>query len=290
VSRPEVSVVIGTYNRRRYLRATLASVRDELASVPHEIVVVDGGSTDGTLRWLVAQKDVISIVQHNRGEWRSRPVERRSWGYFMNLGFRSAQAPLICMLSDDCLVVPGAIRNGLRTFAELSAEGPIGSVAFWWRDWPVDDTYRVGHAFGDRLFVNHGLFAREALAAVGYIDEEAFGFYHADGDVALRMDAAGYPCVVSRDSYIEHLADANPVVRESNLRTQRRDWESYRERWGHLGEPARDWEETAYRDPTDTVHRYWGRVVTHPVVRRLGQLQFHAKSLARERLARRGGS
>lgn len=196
MSRPTVSVVIGTYNRGQFLRATLASVRDELHDIPHEIVVVDGGSSDGTLKWLVEQHDVTSIVQHNRGEVRGRPIERRSWGYFMNLGFRAASAPVICMLSDDCLVVPGAIRNGMETLARRTEAGDrIGAVAFWWRNWPDDTAYRVRLAFGDRVFVNHGLFVRSALEDVGYVDEEAFAFYHADGDVALRLAEHGYACV-----------------------------------------------------------------------------------------------
>src|SRR5712691_1184238 len=83
-----VSVVIGSFNRLAFLKNTLTSVRSELEGLDHEILVVDGGSSDGSVRWLVRQKDVITIVQHNRGEWQGTPIERRSWGYFMNLGVR----------------------------------------------------------------------------------------------------------------------------------------------------------------------------------------------------------
>jgi GT2 family glycosyltransferase len=268
--RPEVSVVIGTFNRLRYLRATLESVRDELARVPHEILVVDGGSTDGTIRWLTGQKDVISIVQHNRGTWRGREIERRSWGYFMNLGFKAAAGRLVCMLSDDCLVVPGAITNGLRVFDERTAAGEgVGAVAFYWRDFPVQPRYRVGVAFGDRLFVNHGLYLRAALQDVGYVDEEDFAFYHADGDLALRLAEAGYACVDSKDSYVEHYADANPAVRASNLVTQRADWETYSARWSRLGEPTRQWLEREHHDAHGTARRYWGPLLTNLTYRRL---------------------
>src|SRR5256885_7535383 len=192
-SAPVVSVVIGTYNRRAYLEDTIETVRAELDGVAHELIVVDGGSPDGSVRWLVRQKDVLTIVQHNRGEWRGRPVERRSWGYFMNLGFKAARGKYACMLSDDCLVVPGAIRNGLELFErELGAGRKLGAAAFYFRDWPAEARYRVGVTFGDRMFVNHGLYLREALETVGYAREEPYVFYHADGDLSLRKGEAGY--------------------------------------------------------------------------------------------------
>jgi GT2 family glycosyltransferase len=253
--------VIGTYNRLRYLEATLESVRDELSNTPHEIIVVDGGSDDGTIRWLTAQKDVVSIVQHNRGTWRGKEIERRSWGYFMNLAFKAAQGRYVCMLSDDCLVIPGAITNGLKL------DAPV--VAFYWRDFPVDSSYKVGVTFGERLFVNHGLYLRAALEEVGFIDEESFAFYHADGDLALRLADAGYPCVAAEDSYVEHYADANPAVRATNLGRQRADWQTYSARWAKLGEPSRPWLERAHHDAHGTARRYWGPLLTNPTYRRL---------------------
>ena len=92
ISKCTVSVVIGTYNRKNSLKKTIETLRDELDSAPFksEIIIVDGGSTDGTLNWLKKQKDAITIIQHNRGKWRGIQIERRSWGYFMNLGFKCA--------------------------------------------------------------------------------------------------------------------------------------------------------------------------------------------------------
>jgi GT2 family glycosyltransferase len=263
----DVSVVIGTFERLRYLRATLDSVRDELSGVPHEIIVVDGGSADGTIRWLTAQKDVISIVQHNRGKWRGKQIERRSWGYFMNLAFKAAAGRYVCMLSDDCLVVEGAVKAGLRVAEETGA----GAVAFYWRDFPVDSRYKVGVTWGDRLFVNHGLYLRSALEEVGFIDEDAFAFYHADGDLALRLAEAGHPCVDSKESFVEHYADANPAVRKSNVTRQRDDWAAYTARWERLGEPDRPWIERDHHDAHGTARRYWGSLLTNPHYRRLQQ-------------------
>jgi GT2 family glycosyltransferase len=52
----QVSVVLGSYNRRRFLKATIQSIRNNGISVPYEIIVVDGGSTFRmrSLWWMVA--------------------------------------------------------------------------------------------------------------------------------------------------------------------------------------------------------------------------------------------
>ena len=212
---------------------------------------------DGTLPWLRRQKDVITIIQHNRGSWGGRALPRRSWGYFMNLGFKSASAPYICMLSDDCLVVPGAIRNGLEKFAREGED--VAALAFYWRNWPEQKDYWVGRTFGDTTFVNHGLFRREALASVGFADEKEFGFYHGDGDLALRMQDAGWTCADSPSSFVEHFSNANVSLRTANSETERRDWAALERRWSRLGRPEADWVTVSYEDSHGTARRYWGR-------------------------------
>jgi len=262
-TKPKVSVVIGTYNRIDFLKPTIETVRIELKNALHEIIIIDGGSTDGTTDWLIAQKDIIAIIQHNRGEWRGKQIERKSWGYFMNLGFRAASAQYICMLSDDCLVIPGAIKNGLSLFdKELKAGKKIGAVAFYWRNWPEQEQYWVGLGWGNRMFVNHGLYSREALQAVNYIDADSYFFYHADGDLCLRLADASYTTIDSPDSYIEHYSDANTEIRASNLERQKKDWSTYQKRWQHLGAPELDWIKKNFTDKYQTAKNYWSKLPT----------------------------
>ncbi|MFA6226281.1 MAG: glycosyltransferase [Methanoregula sp.] len=261
-----LSVVLGTYNRKSFLKLAVESIREELsnASFPHEIIVIDGGSTDGTLRWLLKQKDIITIIQHNRGIWQGKEVECRSWGYFMNLGFRAAQGKYICMLSDDCLVIPGSIINGYQTFEKESENGhPVGIVCFYFRDWPEYLEYFVCVAPNDILLLNHGIFARNALEDVGYIDEDNYLFYHADSDLCLRIWEKGYRIIASPDSYIEHYSHANVFVRRTNAATMNHDWKCFYQRWNiplSLGpEIHKDiWNRQvkAYADPHATLEKF----------------------------------
>ncbi len=236
MNKPIISVVLGSYNRIKFLPLTVNSIREEFQNsrfnLCYEIIVIDGGSDDGSLEWLRAQKDIITIVQHNRGDWLGKKIERRSWGYFMNLGFKISQGKYVCMLSDDCLLVPGAIINGYSCFESALNNGKkVGAVAFYFRDWSCDKSYHVGCTLGEKMYVNHGMYLKRALEDVGYIDEQTFFFYNGDGDLCLKMWDKGYEVIDSPDSYVEHYPHANVNVRKTNYAKFKHDLKNYLKKW-----------------------------------------------------------
>ena len=176
----------------------------------------------------------------------------------MNLGFKSAQGKYICMLSDDCLVVPGAIKNGIELFnRELATGRAVGAIAFYWRDWSKDETYHVGYTLGDKLYVNHGMYLHDALRAVNYIDEETFFFYNGDGDLCLKLWQNGYDVIASPDSFIEHYPHANVAVRKTNYDRFKQDLKNYLAKWeGIFYDPKKNnlghIEEKSFCDPSST--------------------------------------
>lgn len=259
-----VSVVLGSYNRISFLKLTIESIRQELSNAPFstEIIVIDGGSTDGSLDWLSKQKDIITIIQHNRGTWMGKKIPRRSWGFFMNLGFKCAHNKYICMLSDDCLVISNAIIKGYNLFEEqLKAHQNVGAVAFYWRNWPEQDKYLVGFTLGNKMFVNHGMYLNKAIRDVGYIDEDNFTFYHADGDLCLKLWQKGYSVIDAPDSFIEHYTHANMSIRKSNLQGQKKDNENYLKKWEGIFYNSENpivgsWKERSYVDATKTGEKF----------------------------------
>lgn len=260
--RAVVSIVLGSYNRKTFLQEAIESIRCNGITVPYEIIVVDGGSTDGSKEWLIDQPDIITIVQHNRMASGNQLSKRRSWGYFMNLSFKCAAGQYIVMISDDSLLVPGAVMNGVTHCETLRQNGRnIGAVAFYWRNWPEQQEYWVGLTHGEKMFVNHGLYVRSALQQVAWIEEDRYQFYCADGDVCLKLWQQGYEVVDCPTSFVEHFSHTNLAIRTSNLESEQMDRTVYQERWrGIFFDPdkpnRRDWVYLAYQDLTKTAEAF----------------------------------
>ncbi|MCL4255289.1 MAG: hypothetical protein KJ043_16130, partial [Anaerolineae bacterium] len=88
---------------------------------------------------------------------------------------------------------------GLAFIQDQQAQGKkVGAVPFYFHDVDKEppDRYKIFMLF-DVPMLNHGIYVREALAAVGYADEDSFLFYGADSDICFRLHHAGYeiiPC------------------------------------------------------------------------------------------------
>jgi glycosyltransferase involved in cell wall biosynthesis len=112
--RPQVSVVIATYNRARLLPETIESVFAQRFR-DFELIVVDDGSTDETRQVLARYGDRLRYFsQNNRGPSAAR-----------NLGVREARAPWIAIQDSDDLCAP----NHLETLhAYVEDHGDCGMV------------------------------------------------------------------------------------------------------------------------------------------------------------------
>lgn len=112
----ELSIVTGTYNRLPFLKRFLSSVRQSLgARYEYEIVLVDGGSTDGTLDFCRTQRDVVLIEQ---GKLLGAIAA-------FNAGFAAAKGRYVIIANDDVEFIGHSIAVSL-TFMDSHPHIGIG--------------------------------------------------------------------------------------------------------------------------------------------------------------------
>ena len=90
--KPVASVVVPTLNEEKTLRAVLEPLRASAARLGLELIVSDGGSTDGTLRLALNLADHVVV---HRGD------ERQTIGAGRNAGARLAQADVLLFFNAD---------------------------------------------------------------------------------------------------------------------------------------------------------------------------------------------
>jgi glycosyltransferase involved in cell wall biosynthesis len=103
---PSITIVTPCLNGAATLPAALASVRDQAYPGTVEHLVIDGGSTDGTLEILESAPGVRYISEPDRG-----------LSDAVNKGIRMASGEVIGWLNADDVYMPGALENAGRAFA-----------------------------------------------------------------------------------------------------------------------------------------------------------------------------
>ena len=213
----DISVILGSKNRKNLLKQTINSIRNNGFSGKMEIIVIDGGSTDGTCNWLSKQRDILTIIQPNFKITDNEGISvlNHSWGAFMNIAFKYSSADWIVMLSDDLLLEKGCLELGYNELTKRTNEGEkIGGGAFYFREYPRFNYYRVIVLPSKFVNINHGFYNRQAIKEINYFDEETFNFYCADGDLAMRLNNSNWKTVDLLNCFSNHLVH-KPVFKKN---------------------------------------------------------------------------
>jgi len=158
-------------------------MRQSAGSLDYEIVLVDGGSTDGTIEWCRAQKNVTLIEQGELlGAIRA-----------FNAGAEVARGQYVALLNDDITVDGDTIR---RAHEYLQANPNVGMVAFGQkfqrRDQP--NKPRVGGAMG-YPYGQCCMLRRWLGDLAGWWGDEGMRTYGGDTRLSLRLWEMGWPVV-----------------------------------------------------------------------------------------------
>lgn len=182
-----VTIVTPSFNQARFLEATMRSVLEQ--DYPQiEYMVVDGGSTDGSV-------EVIQKYAHRLAWWVSEPDRGQTDA--INKGFARARGEVLAWLNSDDTYEPGAVRRAVEALqAHPQAVMVYGEANY------IDETGRVIGRFPaaqtDYRRLRRGyvhipqqaaFWRAEAWRAVGPLDPT---FYFAmDYDLWVRLSMLG---------------------------------------------------------------------------------------------------
>jgi hypothetical protein len=113
-----LTIIIVAFNTRSELEACLGSLVEHPPNIPHEVLVVDNASSDGTPAALRERWPLIRLIE---------PGRNVGFAAANNLGFRASSGEFVLLLNSDTLVFAGAIDtliDQMRLRPEVAAAGP----------------------------------------------------------------------------------------------------------------------------------------------------------------------
>ncbi|MGE0709140.1 MAG: glycosyltransferase [Planctomycetota bacterium] len=236
---PEASVVLVAHDGLADTRGAIAAVHGA-TRVPHELVLVDNGSSDGTrafFRSLQAEdpdpyRVAVRVIENE---------ENLGYPRAANQGIAAARAPQVVLLNNDTEVRPGwlaallaaarsAPRVGIVTAKILNPDGTVQNAGGILHH--PDGSFTVPHAGEDRLAPTVSerravesasgpcmLLTRALLDEVGPFDEAYSPAYYEDSDLCFRARAAGFCLLYEPGAEVVHRAQSTSgrLVREGKL-------------------------------------------------------------------------
>jgi glycosyltransferase involved in cell wall biosynthesis len=126
---PLISIVMPSFNHARYLKQAIASILDQGDS-DVEVIVIDGGSTDGSVEFLQTLPDSVNWVsEHDGGQADA-----------LNKGFALARGGIIGWLNSDDFFKPGVFNVVRHAFEDPDVGWIVGQVRFFFEEFGLEVT------------------------------------------------------------------------------------------------------------------------------------------------------
>lgn len=242
---PTSSIVIPLFNQLAYTRACADSILAH--SQDFELILVDNGSTDGTVSYLHALAEQLPHVRLVLNH------KNRGFGKACNQGMAISRGRYVILINNDTVVPPGWLARmgsaletpgvgmvgprshrvaGIQNVSPISYDPRTleGYDAFA-QDW--SERHRDQACFVERLMGFCFGIRREVLDRIGGFDP-IFGIGgFEDDDFSLRVQLAGFRLLMIDDVLIHHHAHATFRGEDIPMEVwSARNWEIFKKRWG----------------------------------------------------------
>ena len=196
-----VTILTPSFNQASFLRPAIFSVLEQQGDFQLNLIVIDGGSTDGTV-------DLLQSIQDTRLKWTSAPD--RGQADAINRGLQSADGDIIGWLNSDDLYVPDALATVTSAFSNPKTQWLAGRCQI------INETgaiirsaiasyknrrlarYSYRSLLRENFIAQPAVFWRRSLTQqVGGLDESLH--YTMDYDLWLRLGRVADPLIVNQD-------------------------------------------------------------------------------------------
>ncbi len=213
---PSLSVVVLSYNRRVSLLETLKSLDDGPITRLSEIIVVDNGSTDGSVPAVREYFPGVQLIS----------LQQNSGVHGFNVGVEAAHGECVLILDDDSQPEPISLEMALK---HLAAHPEAGAVTLLPRhpetaraEWP--SASQLPRARDNWPMMGCGnLVRRQAWLRVGGYERSYF-LYRNDADLALKLIGSGLSVHFNPAWVVWHDSPAAAMKTERWLRLATRNW------------------------------------------------------------------
>lgn len=229
----KISFLIPVYNNLDYTQACIESLQRTVDIAPHEVIVVDDRSTDGTREHLARLPGPPFCIIRNDA--------RRGYAASNNTAAAVASGELLCLLNNDLVLRPGWLTPMVRAFELFPNAGLIGNVQrnprtgrYDHMGFVFDDSGRPWHFgkhFAFRPYRGYTewravtaaccLVKKSVFLEVGGFDEQYINGSE-DVDLCLRLGRAGFRHYVANESVVWHHVSSTEGRHEFNERNEQR--------------------------------------------------------------------
>jgi glycosyltransferase involved in cell wall biosynthesis len=204
-SRPVVSVVIATYNRKASLAHAIDAVMAQDVEAELELIVVDNASTDGTDAYLAELMETCPReIVHARVDANLGPAGR-------NVGIELARGEFVAFTDSDCVPDPGWLRNALAAFDAPDVGMVQGRTEATHARAPLFSHYIVTSGLDGSFSTSNILYRRSALADLRFDGRCAYvpwgsprAVYWEDTDLGWRVRARGWRPAFAASAVVRH--------------------------------------------------------------------------------------
>ena len=241
---PIASIILLAHNQLAHTERCLASL-ERHTHLPYEVILVDNGSTDGTVeffREFAGRHDNVRVIANRTN---------RGFAAGNNQGLAIARGETVVLLNNDTVVTAGWL-NGmlglLQREPQTSVVGPmsncvsgpqlvsdvgyadlsgLSAFAAQWAARNAGQSVEFGRVVGFCLLAR-----RDLIARIGGLDESFGSGNFEDDDFCIRARLAGSRIRIAQDVFIHHTGSQTFKGAKIDYRqAMLRNWDLFRAKW-----------------------------------------------------------